>query len=334
MSDPSVTRRILSAVFYGSSSIAIMAVNKLVLTSYQFPSTSMIAVCQMLLTVVVLGVARMLGYVSFPVCSLDIVRKVFPLPLLYLGNLISGLGGTKLINLPMFTLLRRFSILMTMILESMILGNKPSGTVQISVALMLGGAIVAAMNDLAFDSVGYTYLLVNDLLTALNGVYLKQKLDSKELGNTGLMFYNCLFSLPFALLFFLRDLDELNQVIMFPGWSDPLFVLQFAASCGMGIVLTYSIFLCTQVNSALTTTVVGCLKNILVAYLGMMMADYVFSWPNFAGINISIFGSLLYSYYQFRARKPKEQPQSQSQSSSPPSQPGSPTRTMSPGSKV
>jgi len=50
------------------------------------------------------------------------------------------------------------------------------------------------------------------------------------------------------------------QVLAFPGWSDPGFVIYFALSCIMGFVLMYAIIVCTNHNSALTTTVVGVLK--------------------------------------------------------------------------
>ena len=67
------------------------------------------------------------------------------------GNMLFGLGGTKELSLPMLTVLRRFSILMTMLGEYYLLNWKPKLSVQLSVYLMIFGALVAAFNDLAFN---------------------------------------------------------------------------------------------------------------------------------------------------------------------------------------
>lgn len=295
-------KKVGSAVLYGVASFMITVINKTVLTSYHFPSFLVLSIGQMTASILVLYMCKQFRFITFPNIGREIPRKIFPLPLIFLGNMMFGLGGTQALSLPMFAALRRFSILMTMFLEIKVLGIRPSTAVQISVYSMIGGALLAAADDLTYNIEGYTYVMITNVLTAANGVFVKKKLDNLDMGKYGLMFYNSLFMLVPAFIgtWIVGDLQKAYE---FTEWHNPLFLVQFLLSCVMGFILSYSTMICTQYNSALTTTIVGCLKNICVTYLGMFIGgDYVFSWLNCIGINISVFGSLLYTYVTFRRK--------------------------------
>ena len=120
-SETSRVWKIGSAVFYAICSILIVFVNKSVLTVYSYPSAMTLGIGQMVSAIIVLGeifsklkfvlykskfflswyiidflgFLKFLGKIDFPPLSRDIPKQIFPLPILYLCNMIFGLKSTK-----------------------------------------------------------------------------------------------------------------------------------------------------------------------------------------------------------------------------------------------
>ncbi|KAK1334649.1 hypothetical protein QTO34_005657 [Cnephaeus nilssonii] len=207
----------------------------------------------------------------------------------------------------MFTVLRKFTIPLTLLLETIILGKKYPLNIVISVFAIVLGAFIAAGSDLAFSLEGYVFVFLNDIFTAANGVYTKQKMDPQELGKYGVLFYNACFMIVPTLILS-ASTGDLRQATEFNQWKNVLFIIQFLLSCFLGFLLMYSTVLCSHYNSALTTAVVGAIKNVSIAYIGMLVGgDYVFSVLNFIGLNICMAGGLRYSFLTLSSQlKPKQ----------------------------
>jgi solute carrier family 35 protein len=82
---------------------------------------------------------------------------------------------------------------------------------------------------------------------------------NEEMGKYEIMFYNALVTIiPAICIAWLTG--DLEKAYNYNGWTNPVFLVCYLLSCVMGFVLIYSTFLCTQLTSPLTLTVVGCIK--------------------------------------------------------------------------
>ncbi|CAB3375963.1 Hypothetical predicted protein [Cloeon dipterum] len=300
-------QRVGSAVLYCAASLLITLSNKIVLTSFDFPSAELLGLCQLAATVAVLTLGRLLKVVRVPPLSGAVLRVAWPLPCLFLANLLFGLAGTKSLSLPIFIALRRFTIVMTLLAEVVLLRTVPPASVQLSVLVMTAGSLLAALSDLNATLAGAAFVMANNACSAVQGACVKRCLP--HLGSIGVLFFNATVSLPAVLLLVLANSSadktgaaSLHSVLMeFDGWSDWRFIGAFTISCMMGVALQMGALLCVDHNSALTASIMGSVKNVCVTYVGMFVGgDYLFTPANFVGINVSVLGTLTYLWLTFR----------------------------------
>jgi len=291
---------IIAALCYALSSISIIIFNKSVFSTFGFRSPVFVCLVHLSVSLFLVVLLKALGRIDYPDFDHRVFKRMIPLSLCFVGNILLGLLGTKLINVPMFTTLRRLTALFILMLTWYRTGNVPSLGVATSVTLLITGAIIAGYNDLYFDLVGYSVVLLNNLATT---GYLQQTKDVKEeLSSFGLLFYNSMISLP-ILFIWAHFTNEFNYVYNFEQLNSGFFQLFFVLAGVMAFALNITTAWCTQTNGPLTTSVTGQTKNLVTTVVGaLVFDDFSYNHLLAAGIVVSITGSFLYAYIKYRAK--------------------------------
>jgi hypothetical protein len=129
-------------------------------------------------------------------------------------NLVSGRVGTERLTVPMYIALRRIGILFVIILERAMYAQTHSRACIASVLLMCFGSLVAALNDLDFNAIGYFSVTVHNLFSAANIVLVKHNKTANEMRMPHLLFFNAFWGTPLLATAFARssEMHKLDQV--------------------------------------------------------------------------------------------------------------------------
>jgi len=288
----------LVALSYGVISVSITFFNKAVLSYYEFPYSNMLTLGQMIFSIVFLVSMKRIGVIKYPDFSWDYAKKLLPLAIYFTLMAASGLWALALVNVPVFSALRRLATLIVIVGERFVLGKITPPDETNSVVLMVFGAIIAGWGDLTFDLLGYTLILFNCFVTAGYLIYIAKKKQETGLNTFGLMFYCNFLSLPgVALIVYFTELDGMGG---YPYYSNVGFQICFLMSSVQAFLLNYFIFLCSTINSPLTTSITGQLKAILSTILGLFMfSDVSMNLLLGVGLFISSVASIWYSYIKY-----------------------------------
>eukprot|EP01097_Dermamoeba_algensis_P008220 TRINITY_DN5398_c0_g1_i1.p1 TRINITY_DN5398_c0_g1~~TRINITY_DN5398_c0_g1_i1.p1 ORF type:complete len:319 (-),score=34.86 TRINITY_DN5398_c0_g1_i1:436-1392(-) len=288
----------LVAASYGVVSIAITFFNRAVFSVWGFKYSVSLTLAQLIFSLVFLVIMKQLKLVSFADFDLKTARMVLPLSICFIFMVITGLAGLQTINVALYSALRRVTTFVVMVMEWLILGKETPKQEARSIILMVFGAMVAYYGDLQFDLIGYIHVGINCVVTAAYLVYIPKKSAETRLDSMGLIYYNNILSLPIvALIFYVYEYEGIQE---YPYFKEVGFWAFFITSVVQAFLLNYLIFLCSTLNSPLTTSVTGGVKNIVQTVLGLIIfGDVDVSLFLLIGLLISTIASIWYTYLKY-----------------------------------
>ncbi|KAL8054179.1 hypothetical protein ABFX02_05G121400 [Erythranthe guttata] len=299
---------LFSAVSYGVSSMAMVFINKAVLMQYSNSMT--LLTFQQLMTTLLIRFGRVMGYTKAGGFNIETAKKLLLVSLFYNANVAFALASLKGVNIPMYIAIKRLTPLAVLIAGFFYGKGKPTTQVTLSVLLTAAGVVIAALGDFSFDLFGYSMAFTSVFFQTMYLVLVEKSGAEDGLSSVEIMFYNSILSLPFLLFLIIATGEFPNSMAMLFAKSTSIsFLVLLLLSLVMGIVLNYTMFLCTIVNSALTTTIVGVLKGVGSTTLGFVLLGGVqVRALNVTGLVINTAGGVWYSlakYQQKRNKLPK-----------------------------
>ena len=270
-----------SVVVYIASSFCSVVVNKLILSVYRFPSTYFLMFCHSTISLLFFWSKQFPHNNGAIACLLNA------------ANMLLGVLASNRMNIAMFSALRRVSVLMTLVAQWYFSNKTFSFPVVASVNLMVAGSLLAVVHDKTFEWEGYLLVTSNNVLTAASQIASKSALGN-GLRKECLIFYSEAAAAAVALVL---SLPNLHSVLVFDHWSRLHFVVVFALSALLTLLLQYSTLWVLETNNPLTlamsTSIQSGVMGLMVC-LGLLDPTYQWSLFNFLGLQMSTVASLLY----------------------------------------
>ncbi|XAR69386.1 hypothetical protein NMG60_11000937 [Bertholletia excelsa] len=304
-----------AAISYMSCAVLLVMFNKAALSSYSFPCANVITLFQMISSCTFLYALRYWNIISFhggeslattdntsTLVPLKTLVHTLPLALTYLLYMLATMESVRGVNVPMYTTLRRTAVAFTMVMEYVLAGQRYTSSIVGSVALIVLGAFIAGAHDLSFDPYAYAIVLVANITTAIYLATIARTGKSSGLNSFGLMWCNGIICGPF-LLFWTFIRGDWQTTINFPYLFSPGFLVVLLLSCALAFLLNYSVFLNTTLNSALTQSICGNLKDLFTVGFGwILFGGLPFDIFNIVGQLLGFMGSGLYAYYKLTGK--------------------------------
>lgn len=292
---------LISGTAYCISSCGMIMLNKIALSTYNFNAGISLMFYQNLVSCLVVAVLSLSGVVSVEKLNWKLVRVWIPVNVIFVGMLVSGMYSLKYINIAMVTILKNVTNIITAMGELYIFRKHQNQKVWTAMFLMIISAISGGITDLSFDSMGYTWQIMNCILTACYSLTLRKVMDTaKQLTRSGslneisMVLLNNLLSLPFGIILILL-FDEWEYIKTTDVIKLPMFWVVATASGLLGLAISFTSLWFLHQTGPTTYSLVGSLNKIPLSFAGLVLFKVPLSLPNLFSILFGLFAGIFFA---------------------------------------
>ena len=158
--------------------------------------------------------------------------------------------------------------------------------------------LISGYGDLTFNLLGYACGILSNLTQSVY-LLLVQRATNGKLSTVESLQLNSINTIPLLIVICIVK-GEIWEVKSYDKFTETIFIVVFVLAIFLGCLLNYSLFLCTSLTSALTTSVVGGLKALAQTVLGLFTFGGVsHNIPTYLGISMSVSGGLSYIFAKY-----------------------------------
>ncbi|KAM0040871.1 putative sugar phosphate transporter domain-containing protein [Helianthus debilis subsp. tardiflorus] len=287
---------LISGAAYCLSSCSMILLNKVVLSSYAFNAGISLMFYQNLICSIIVIILGLSGAVTLEKLNWKLIKVWIPVNLIFVGMLVSGMYSLKYINIAMVTILKNMTNILTAVGELYVFRKRQNQKVWTAMFFMIISAVSGGVTDLSFDAAGYTWQLVNCILTASYSLTLRRIMDtaksvtkSGSLNEVSMVLLNNLLSLPFG-AFLIMIFDEWTYVINADVIKIPMFWVVATLSGLLGLAISFTSMWFLNQTGPTTYSLVGSLNKIPISIAGLLLFNVPLSLRNLFSI---LFGKQL-----------------------------------------
>eukprot|EP00571_Detonula_confervacea_P013111 CAMPEP_0172310124 /NCGR_PEP_ID=MMETSP1058-20130122/11306_1 /TAXON_ID=83371 /ORGANISM="Detonula confervacea, Strain CCMP 353" /LENGTH=393 /DNA_ID=CAMNT_0013022889 /DNA_START=40 /DNA_END=1221 /DNA_ORIENTATION=+ len=301
-------KSVVASALYSGCSVGMVLVNKSLASSYnhliQGDLNILLVVFQAVTAVICVEFSKYAGWVDYPNFNLKTAKLWAPVNILFCGMLFTGMASLEHNSVPMVTVFKNITNIMTTVGDCIIYGASVELLVIAAFGIMLAGAVMAARNDADVTQTGLFWMLANCLCTSGYVLYLKYATKSVKLSKFGMVFYNnilcSLFLFPVSVMN-----GEFTTFLSTPALHTTDYAVKNAFAGFVGFFLNFASLNCVAQTGPTTYAMIGSLNKVPIAIMGYFIFANDISEQTWTFISISLVGGILYTIAKLRAGRRK-----------------------------